>query len=279
MCSPSHGTRVSGPSAMADSLTGLPGTSIGSATPSGAGHLDQHVAGCDVGVADDLGRGEAGARSQPGGAELAAAASSLVREEAHSSIAARTSSALSIQPPDVAKRGSSFHSGRPITSASATNCCARTDLQDEVAVAGGERVDDGLDLRLDRAVDAHGPQVGHDVGHRHHGVEHGDVDRAGLDPCASRWRRAARTPIVAEQRRADVAEGADGVGRGGSARLAPVLVDARHRLDDRRVGGPRAGTACRGVLPKPGQRQVDDAGVHARPRRRSRGPAGPSCRP
>ena len=55
VCSPTHGTRVSGPSAIFDSFTGLPGTSTGSVDAVGARHLDEHVARRDVRVGDHVG--------------------------------------------------------------------------------------------------------------------------------------------------------------------------------------------------------------------------------
>ena len=76
-------------------------------------------------------------------------------------------------------------------------------------------------------------------------------------PVRSRWRSAARIPITPNRRRADVAERAD---RDGHRRLArmPVVVDARHRLDDRRVRRPVAvGRVDR--VAEAGDRHVDRA--------------------
>ncbi len=77
-------------------------------------------------------------------------------------------------------------------------------------------------------------------------------------PVRSRWRSAARTPITPNSAGADVAQRADRDRDGRPIGTALVVVDARHRLDDRRVRGPVAIRRLDRVA-EPGDRQVDRA--------------------
>jgi len=133
------------------------------------------------------------------------------------------------------------------------------DLHHEPAVVGTERVADEV-LLFAEAVDAERTQARDDVGHRDHRVVHGDVDvltLAGLVAVAQRGEDADRR----EQRGADVAERADGVG---ARRLVGacehVVVDARHRLGDGRVRGPAV--VRRAAVAEARHRHVDEARVH-----------------
>ena len=104
------------------------------------------------------------------------------------------------------------------------------------------------------------PEVGDDVGHGDHGVEHRDVDvlaRAGGVAVAEGRQHADHRVEPGP----DVAERAD---RRDDRRLVAAaleLVDARHRLDDRRERRPRVVGRRHGV-PEAGHRQVDRARVH-----------------
>ena len=78
-------------------------------------------------------------------------------------------------------------------------------------------------------------------------------------PVRSRWRSAASTPIDANNAALMSPERADGVGPGRLVGPAHVLVDPRHRLDDRRVCGP---VPVRRVgRPEAGHRDVDGRGM------------------
>ena len=71
VCSPTHGTRVSGPSLIFDSFTGLPGHEHRVGDTVGARHLDEHVAGGDMRIGDHVGGVVARARDHPRLGELA----------------------------------------------------------------------------------------------------------------------------------------------------------------------------------------------------------------
>ncbi len=92
-------------------------------------------------------------------------------------------------------------------------------------------------------------------------------------PVRSRWRSAARMPITPNSAESDVAERADRDRDAAARRRRLVVVDARHRLDDRRVRGPvavRRPPCCRS--PRSTRRSRRGG---PRRRRRSRGPCGP----
>ena len=106
------------------------------------------------------------------------------------------------------------------------------------------------------------PEVDDDVGHGDHGVEHGHVDvladagagRGGAGRRAGRWWRTAPCRCRRGRR--------PGEATGGSARLALVVVDARHGLGDRRRRPASRRRAWARVLPKPETEHVDDRRVH-----------------
>ena len=117
------------------------------------------------------------------------------------------------------------------------------------------------------------PEVGDDVGHGDHGVEHRDVDvlaRAGGVAVPERGQHADHRVEPGP----DVAQRADGRHERRVVAAALELVDARHRLDDRRERRPRVVGRRHGV-PEAGHREVDGArGAPPRCRRsRARGDA------
>ena len=256
------GTRVSGPSAIFDSFTGLPGTSTGSSTPSVRGISTSMLRAATCGSAitsdawllgpgDDAGRGELRARLR---------ASCAV--DAHASTAGRiTVSRCGAQPARVAKRGSSFHSGWPTRSASAAELVLAHDLRDDVAVGRAEALADHLERLVGLGPHAQRPEVRDDVGHRDHRVEHRDVDvlaLAGALAVAQRGEDADH----AEQRRADVAERAD---RDRHRRLVRDGGSRRCPTSPRRSTRTRAsrGTASRPCCRNPRSTRRSRAGARA----------------
>ena len=238
VCSPTHGTRVSGPSVIFDSFTGLPGTSTGFSTPSVRGISTSMWRAATCGSAITSGARLLGPATMPA-AVSSRAASSLVRVDAHASTAGRiTVSRCGPQPARVAKRGSVLPLRPADELGELLELVLAHDLHDDVAVGRAEALADHLEPLVGLGPHAQRPEVGDDVGHGDHRVEHRDVDvlaLAGAVAVAQRGEDADH----AEQRRADVAERAD---RDRHRRLVgmAVVVDPRHRLDDRRVRGPVA---------------------------------------
>ena len=82
------------------------------------------------------------------------------------------------------------------------------------------------------------PEVGDDVTHGQHRVEHRDVDQlSAAGPVALAQRRLH--PDHREQRRGDVTQGSGRDDPRWFVAEAGVVVEARHRLGDHRIGGPR----------------------------------------
>ena len=105
VCSPSHGTRVSGPSATPESFTGLPGMSTGCSTPSVRGSSTSMWRAATCGSTTTSSSVKHGPAAMPA-APSSPHASTLLRSAAHDSMAGRsTASRLSSQPCRVAKRG------------------------------------------------------------------------------------------------------------------------------------------------------------------------------
>ncbi len=95
-------------------------------------------------------------------------------------------------------------------------------------------------------------------------------------PVCSRWRSAARMPITPNSAELMSPSAPTGIVTGGDVGMA-VVVDARHRLDDRRVRGPVAVRRLDRVA-EAGDRHVDRPRVERRRSRRSRAPCGPWSR-
>ena len=131
-------------------------------------------------------------------------------------------------------------------------------LQHEVPVGSGERLHDA-DAAPPLPFNAQGVEVGHDVGHGHRGVQHGNIDvlaDAGVVPVAEGGQYSHR----AEESRADIAQRTDRVGGRRPPRGPFVLVDPGHALDDRRIGAHLPVGRGR-VLSESGDRQVYDCWV------------------
>ena len=138
------------------------------------------------------------------------------------------------------------------------------DLDDEPAVRRPEPVHD---QRPQVAVaQPHGPEVGHDVGDGHQGVEHGDVDLLALAGGVA-VAQGGQHADHREQARADVAQATHGGHQWWRVALTLELVDARHGLGDRGVGRPAVVGRAGG--PEARHRQVHGPGRH----RRDVGPA------
>jgi hypothetical protein len=220
----------------------------------GAGRLDQHVPGGHVRVGDDLGRREAGPGGQAGGTKGGGGLE--LGHRGGPRLDGGADLADVVDPPGRRCEAGVVVPGRLTDHLGQHGEVLGSDaLEDEPAVGRRERVDDGLDLVLDLPVDAHRPQVGDDVRHGHHGVEHGHVDLLALAGAVA-VPQGGQHADGPEQGRTDVAEGADRVGPGAAARLALVLVDAGHGLDDRGVRRPVAVRRLDRV-PEARQRQVD----------------------
>ena len=174
---------------------------------------------------------------------------------AHCSIAGRrTVSRWSIQPWRSARRGSDAHSGWPTISARRSKWCSRPTWIDEPAVAGPEpMVDDGTRVTV---LQAHRPEVGDDVRHGDHGIEHGHVDvlgavrsgralaaRPGCRPRRRARRRCPRAPRPATPTAARRLPA--------SSRRCPTSP----RRWGRRPGGPGTATWSRCRTPRPTRRR------------------------
>ncbi len=259
MCSPSHGTRDSGPSATFDSFTGLPGISTGGSTPS-VRSISTSMLRCEqVRVDDDLGGGLARRRGDARGGELrgrlelglAARPTPRSRGGARLEVAA--------QPSRSASRGSSSHSGWPTTPASRSNWCSRTScITNQPSVARNEsRIEPRLRCSASMPIDKKFVTMS---------VMATVASYIAMSTC---WPSPVRVAVAQrgehaddrEQRRADVAERADRVGTRRLVLVAHEVVDPRHRLGDRRVRRPvgvRRLAGCRS--PRPTRRR---AGVRA----------------
>ena len=239
VCSPTHGTRVSGPSAIFDSFTGLPGTSTGSSTPSVRGISTSMLRAATCGSAITSAAWLLGPAAMPGRGQLVRGLE-LRHVDAHASTAGRiTVSRCGAQP----CAGREARVVLPLRVADELGelleLVLAPDLHDEVAVGRAEPVADHLQRLAGLGPHAHRPEVRDDVGHRDHRVEHRDVDvlplaGAGRGAGARRARRSRRTARELMSPSAPT-----GIVTGGSSGPL-VLVDARHRLDDRRVRRPVA---------------------------------------
>ena len=195
------------------------------------------ILGGDARPGDDALRGELVRRLELG----------LVARPGLDARGARRRSMLLAQPSRVAKRGSSSHSGCPSARA---NCCELVladRLHDEVAVLRGSR-------RRCRACGAcrARPSTRRTAACRRWRPSRRTSRRrrAGPSPVRSRWRSAACRPIAAKSDE-PMSPSAPAGSRWAASRPAPVLVEAAHRLGDRRVGGPARRTATAAALPKP----------------------------
>ena len=102
-------------------LDGIAGHEKGFLDAIGAGNLNEHIVSFDMGIVDEILCRIAGAEGILASAR-SVATSSLVRAPAHSLMAGlRISSMWSTQPQGSESRGSSSHSGCPISSANRTN--------------------------------------------------------------------------------------------------------------------------------------------------------------
>ena len=147
----------------------------------------------------------------------------------------------SSQPCGVAKRASSAHSGRPMARARSGHWCARSTCSMNQPSAARKPWRIPGHGRAHRH--AHGPEVRHDVEHRHQGVEHGDVD--ALAPAgAVALAQGGLGADDGEERGHDVAEAAHGRADRRLALGALELVGAAHGLDD---GGQRGPAGVGGV--------------------------------
>ena len=233
-------------------------------------------------------RRRAGRRSRPargllGPATMPAAvssraASSFVRCDAHASTAGRITSRGAAPSPRASRSA-----GRPSTPGArrarraASNWCSRTICIDDLAV--GRR---GSPRRSPASALSGSGRTPSDQKFVTMSVIATIASNIAMStywpsPVRSRWRSAARMPITREQRGADVAERADRDRHAAARRGWRVVVDARHRLDDRRVRGPVAVRRLDRVA-EARDRHVDRRGCDRGDRRRSRGPCDPSCR-
>ena len=144
VCSPSHGTRVSGPSCTSRHLDRVAGHEHRLLDPVGAGHLDEHVAGRDVRVVDHLLVAEARAGGDAGGARARRTTSTLVLSGGPP-LDRRAQHVVEVVDPALAGRrsaGRSAHSGWPIELDQRGELVLAPDLDDEPAVVGAEAVHD-----------------------------------------------------------------------------------------------------------------------------------------
>ena len=209
VCSPTHGTRVSGPSATLESFTGLPGTRTGSVERRRAAASRRACGGRDVGVGDDL--GGAVARAGDDARPPQRARRFELRACRRPRLDRGPDLGLEVRGPTGAGRRSADRRPPlrlPDEVAELRRTGARARSAPRRSRRGLEALEDHLRAPCRLGPHAERPEVRDDVGHRDHRVEHRDVDVLPLARAvavAQRGQEADR----AEQRGADVAERAD----------------------------------------------------------------------
>ncbi|CAB4324757.1 unannotated protein [freshwater metagenome] len=133
------------------------------------------------------------------------------------------------------------------------------DLDDEPAVRSFEPVEDHGEALPRFGPETQRPEVGDQISHRHHCIEHGDIDVLALTGAVAVTQRREHTD-GSEQCSTDVAERTDRRHHGRTTRLEFVVVDAAHGFGDRRVGRPSVVWGLDGVA-ESGDREVHDGGV------------------
>ena len=244
----------------------------------GAGHLDEHVARRDVRVGDHVGRVVARAGRDARRGELVrrprawCAATPTPRPPGRI-----TDSRFGAQPARVAKRGSvvPLRDGRRARRASRTGARARSARRRSRRTRGSPRRSPRAPCPARAARPCDQKLVTTSV----IATIASSIAMSTYwpRPVWSRWRSAARMPMTANSAELMSPSAPTGIVTGGSSGVL-VVVDARHRLDDRRVRGPVAVRAIRRCCRSPRSRRRSPAGAPRRSRR-SRGPCGPSSRP
>ena len=260
MCSPNQGTRRSGPSATCPNFTGQARDQHRLLAAVGPGVLDQHVTLGQVRVDHYLGVGGTRPGHQPRRVECGARLQlGLPRRPPFDGRADVTLEM--VEPPRGGGEAGVLGPLRPVDAAGQVGpLVGAQHLQHEPAVVGPEPVQDAGPRCAHRAAER--PEVGDDVEHRHHGIEHGHVDLLALAGAVA-LAQAGLDPDHGEEGGDDVAQPAHGRPDGGLAGRALELVGPAHGLHHGGQRGPPVVGGVRGAR-RHGPAEAGDGQVHHR---------------